>query len=130
MAKSVLKNPGANAAKNLDFDSYPDPREFLRYGGHAGVSYLYVLSENCGKATKKNWDAINNMPHFTVRGHSMTIMAKGRPSMMNSRGTTKPIFFIDPEAETKVGLALSLEGETRSPEPPKIKRPQPAPART
>jgi len=122
---TALKNPGQEVAKVLDFETYPDPREFLRYGGYPGVSYLYVLSENCASAAKKNWDPINQMPHFNVKGHSMTIMAKGRPSLTASPGSSKPIFFIDPKAVEKLAMELSLEGETRQPEPKKPTPPTP-----
>lgn len=117
-----------------EFDKYPDPREFLRYGGIPGVSYCYVLTARMDKATQAGWSTINNMPVFRVRGHSMTIMAKGRPSLRAAPGTSRCIFFLDDEAPKVVGLGLSLEGETKEashnisgipPAPPKIKRPNP-----
>lgn len=117
-----LKNPGQEAAKETDFDTYPDPREFLRHGGIAGVSYLYVLSANCARAQSKGWDQINGMPHFTVRGHSMTIMAKGRPSLTSQPGTVRAVFFLDPDATAATGLELSLQGKPVQPKPPIIKR--------
>ena len=121
----VLKNPGAETGKVLDFpDGYPDPREFLRNGGFPGVSYLYVLSANIPKAQSFGWESINNMPHFVVKGMSMTIMAKGRPSLMGSSGAVKPIFFLDDDAKKKLG-GLNLDGTNMKPEP--LPQPKPAP---
>jgi hypothetical protein len=110
---TTLKNPGSEPPTNLDFDTYPDPREFMRHGGRPGVSYLYVLSKNIATAQRKGWLQITGMPHFTVRGHSMTIMGKGRPSVSGSAGSSKPIFFIDPEAKEVTGLELGLDGKTK-----------------
>ena len=113
MPNTALKNPGVETPKVLVFtDNYPDPREFLRNGGHPGVSYLYVLSENMAIAQSKGWLSINEVPHFTVRGFSMTIMGRGRPSLTGNPGSSKPIFFIDPFAEKKTGLKMNLDGTT------------------
>lgn len=115
-----------------EFDTYPHPKEFLRYGGIPGVSYLYVLAKNQADAATAGWSPINNMPFFKVKGHAMTFMAKGRPSLRCAPGTSRPCFFLDKEAPEVVGLGLDLEGNTKEAShnisgippasPPKIKR--------
>lgn len=113
-----LKNPGDSVARGVqletDFTDYPLPDEFLRRGGTPGMTYLYVLSQNIHKAQNAGYGHIFGVPHFTVNGIPMTIMAKGDPDPSAMPGGGRPFYRIDIEAEKATGISFTPTNEAPS----------------